>query len=186
MNNAVFGKTMENIHKHRVVKLKNQWEGRYGASNYIASPNFHSRAIFNNNLVAIELNKSEICFNKALCIHIPSLIYEVQCEDVYTQIIENYLEKFDTSDYALDNPYNLPLVNKKVLGLMKYECNGSIMTHFIGLRSKMYSILIEGKQCIKKSKGVKSNVKCIGLKELFNQNYTMSIVLNNQKLLKSI
>ncbi|KAJ8912241.1 hypothetical protein NQ315_016583 [Exocentrus adspersus] len=66
MNNAVFGKTMENIRKHRVVKLKNQWEGRYGASNYIASPNFHSRAIFNNNLVAIELNKSEICFNKAL------------------------------------------------------------------------------------------------------------------------
>ncbi|KAJ8909476.1 hypothetical protein NQ315_002673 [Exocentrus adspersus] len=158
MNNAVFGKTMENIRKHRVVKLKNQWEGRYGASNYIASPNFHSRAIFNNNLVAIELNKSEICFNKALFVDTDSLIYEVQCEDVYTQIIKNYLEKFDTSDYAPDNPYNLPLVNKKVLGLMKDECNGSIMTHFVGLRSKMYSILIEGKQCIKKSKGVKSNV----------------------------
>ncbi|KAJ8914862.1 hypothetical protein NQ315_014875 [Exocentrus adspersus] len=134
MNNAVFGKTMENIRKHRVVKLKNQWEGRYGASNYIASPNFHSRAIFNNNLVAIELNKSEICFNKALFVDTDSLIYEVQCEDVYTQIIKNYLEKFDTSDYAPDNPYNLPLVNKKVLGLMKDECNGSIMTHFVGLR----------------------------------------------------
>lgn len=52
--------------------------------------------------------------------------------------------------------------NKKVVGLMKDECNGKIITHFAGLRAKMYSFLLEEKdqiaECIKKVKGVKSNV----------------------------
>lgn len=42
---------------------------------------------------------------------------------------------------------------------MKDELNGVIMTHFIVLRSKMYSFLTNENKCIKKSKGVKSNVK---------------------------
>lgn len=57
MNNAVFGKTMENIGKHRNIKLVNNWDGRYCAKKYIASPQFHSRAIFDENIVAVELKK---------------------------------------------------------------------------------------------------------------------------------
>lgn len=45
MNNAVFGKTIENIRKHRTVKLVNQWNGRYGEKNLIASPLFKCRTI---------------------------------------------------------------------------------------------------------------------------------------------
>ncbi|KAJ8911229.1 hypothetical protein NQ315_014941 [Exocentrus adspersus] len=177
MNNAVFGTTMENIRKHRTVKLKNHWGGRYGASNYIASPNFHSRAIFDTDLVAIELNKAEICFYKPLyvgmcildlsktCVY--DFHYNFLCKKMISTTVKYYIPiliinlisaSSSIADYAADNPYQLPLVNKKVLGLMKDEYNGAIMTHFFGLRSKMYSILIEGKQCIKKSKGVKSNV----------------------------
>ncbi|XP_011705821.1 PREDICTED: uncharacterized protein LOC105461026 [Wasmannia auropunctata] len=68
------------------------------------------------------------------------------------------IDKFDTSDYAVDNAYGMPLKNKKVPGLMKDENNGAIMTEFVGLRAKMYALRVDGKRDIKKTKGVKSNV----------------------------
>ena len=68
--------------------------------------------------------------------------------------------EFDTSDYSTDNKVGIipNLENKKKVGVMKDECNGRILTEFVGLRSKMYSVRVEGKDTIKKSKGVKSNV----------------------------
>ena len=58
---------------------------------------------------------------------------------------------FDTSNY---NPGSRPLLtgrNKKVVGLMKDEMGGGIMTHFVVLRSKTYSYCLlnrsEGKRC---------------------------------------
>jgi hypothetical protein len=68
------------------------------------------------------------------------------------------VHKFDTSDFASNNEWKIPLVHKKVSGLMKDELNGRIMTHFVGLRSKMYTYKVKGGKCVKKSKGIKSNV----------------------------
>ena len=84
-------------------------------------------------------------------------MYEVRQNDIY-DIIKNNLDEFDTSDYSNPNRFDMPLVNKKIPGKMKDECNGNIMTHFIGLRSKMYCMKIEDQELIKKAKGVKSNV----------------------------
>lgn len=86
-----------------------------------------------------------------------SLIYEVFCDDFYESIKPD-LNRFDTSDYPKDNQYNLPLVNKKKLGLMKDELKGEILTDFVGLRSKMYCIRENGLDKIKKSKGTKKRV----------------------------
>jgi len=44
--------------------------------------------------------------------------------------------------------------NKKVPGLMEDENNRAIMTEFVGLRTKMYAVKVDGK-VTKKAKGVK-------------------------------
>ncbi|XP_060525076.1 uncharacterized protein LOC132701296 [Cylas formicarius] len=191
-NNAAYGKTMENIRKHRIVKFVKAWDGRYGAKNLISSPRFHSRTILDNNLLLIELKKSELCFNKPLYIGMSildlskttmyefhynymlpnlgpekckiqymdtdSFIYNIKCYDAYESVIKADLTKFDTSDYPNDNPYNIPQINKKVLGLMKDETNGTIISHYAGLRSKMYTFKILTGSVVKKSKGIQYNI----------------------------
>ncbi|RLU15824.1 hypothetical protein DMN91_011580, partial [Ooceraea biroi] len=66
MNNVVFGKIIENVRNHVDVKLLTKWNGPYGAEAMIAKPNFHSRSVFSENLVAIEMRKLEVKFNKPI------------------------------------------------------------------------------------------------------------------------
>lgn len=68
MSNAVFGKTIENVRKHVNIKLVSKWSGRFGARNLIMQPNFKSRTIFNKNLAAIEMYKTEINLNKPIVV----------------------------------------------------------------------------------------------------------------------
>ena len=75
---------------------------------------------------------------KVLYTDTDSLMYSVECEDVYERMKRD-IDRFDTSDYAVDNSYGMPRVNKKVPGLMKDENNGALMTEFVRLRSKMYA-----------------------------------------------
>ncbi|XP_025074795.1 uncharacterized protein LOC112552841 [Pogonomyrmex barbatus] len=85
-----------------------------------------------------------------------SLVYHIQCDDVY-KTMKRDIARFDTSDYPPDNAYGMPLVNKKVSGLMKDE-NNDAMTEFIRLRAKIYAVRVDGRKDIKKAKGVKNNV----------------------------
>jgi len=95
--------------------------------------------------------------NVKSCIDTDSLIHNIEYDDIY-DIMKRDIAKFDTSDYPIDNEYGIPLVNKKIPGLMKDENNGAIMTEFVGLRAKMYALRVDGKKVTKKVKGVKSNV----------------------------
>lgn len=63
-----------------------------------------------------------------------SFVYELQCDDAYALIRANK-NRFDTSDYKLNNPYNIKHYNKKVVGKMKDEYNGKIIKEFIGIRA---------------------------------------------------
>ena len=57
MNNAAFGRTMENVRKHNDLKLVTTERRR----NYLVSePNFHTKKFFTENLLAIEMKKTEI------------------------------------------------------------------------------------------------------------------------------
>ena len=190
MNNAVYGKTMENVRKRVDVKLSTKWAGRYGVEAQISSPLFHSISIFDENLVAIQLKKVEVLLDKPIYVGLSvldisktliydfhysymkkmykenckllytdtdSLIYAVECDDFYADMKTN-LSKFDTSDYPSENIFNMPHANKKIVGLMKDECNGQILTEFVGLRSKMYSTRVDGQDHMKKIKGIKVSV----------------------------
>ena len=94
---------------------------------------------------------------KILFTNTDSLIYEIQDQCPYA-LMRNNIDFFDTSDYLSDDQFNMPLKNEKVVGLMEDECNGEIITKFVGLRSKMYSLRINGKDYMKKAKGVKMPV----------------------------
>ena len=54
MNNAVFGKTMENVRKHRDIKLVK------------TEPNFHTMKLIDNNLAIIEMRKVKVKMNKPI------------------------------------------------------------------------------------------------------------------------
>ncbi|KAM0727228.1 hypothetical protein ACS0PU_006560 [Formica fusca] len=86
-----------------------------------------------------------------------SLIYRIECEDVYEDM-KCDIDRFDTSDYAVNNAYGMPFANKKIPGAMKDENAGAIMTEFVGLRAKMYALRVEGRDDTKRIKGVKSGV----------------------------
>ena len=60
MNNTDFGKTMENVRKHRNIKLVTTEKRR----NYLVSePNYHITNFFTENLLAIEMTKTQILMN---------------------------------------------------------------------------------------------------------------------------
>ena len=87
-----------------------------------------------------------------------SLMYEVETEDFYKDIAPDVQSWFDTSNYPKEHPSGIKTVeNKKVIGMMKDEVGGKIITKFVGLRAKNYSFVLDGKE-YKKCKGIKKNV----------------------------
>ena len=88
-----------------------------------------------------------------------SLMYEINTDDFYKDISKDIKRKFDTSDYPPDHPSGiLTGVNKKVIGMFKDEVAGKQITHFVGLRPKLYSFKVEDSTTTKKCKGIKKNV----------------------------
>ena len=96
-----------------------------------------------------------------------SLLLEIKTEDVYKDMENLRDELYDTSDYPKDHPLHSQL-NKKVIGKMKDKCSGKPISEVVCLRSKMYSILLEGDKNIKKAKGT---TKVVTKKEIKHQNY---------------
>ena len=61
INNAVFGKSMENVRKHGDIKLVTTERRR----NYLVSePNYNTTKFFTESLLGIEMKKTEILINK--------------------------------------------------------------------------------------------------------------------------
>ena len=72
MNNAVFGKRMENVRKHRYIKLVTTDKKR---NQLVSEPNYHAIKCFSENLMAIEMKKTKVKMNKP--INLDLLILEI-------------------------------------------------------------------------------------------------------------
>ena len=84
-----------------------------------------------------------------------SFIMNIKTNDFYEDIASDVENRFDTSNYEVNRP--LPTgKNKKVIGLMKDELGGKIITEFIILRPKTYSFLTYDDKEDKKAKGTRS------------------------------
>ena len=102
MNNAVFGKTMENVRKHRDIKLVTTERRR----NYLVSePNYHTTKFFTEHLLAIEMKKKK---------DTDSFIVYIKTDDIYKDITEDIETRFDTLNYELERPFPKGK-NKKVI-----------------------------------------------------------------------
>ena len=63
MNNSVFGKTMENIENRVDVRLVTDEKK---ATSLAAKPNYDSRTIFDENLIAIHMKRTKLLYNKPI------------------------------------------------------------------------------------------------------------------------
>ena len=63
MNNAVFGKKMENVRKYRDIKLVTTDKTR---NRFVSERNFHTTKWFSENLLAIEMKKTKVKMNKPI------------------------------------------------------------------------------------------------------------------------
>ena len=209
MNNAVFGKAMENVRKHRDIKLATTDKRR----NQLASePDYHTRKYFSK-LMAIEIKNTRVKMKKLIYLGMSildisktlmyefwydyikpkyqdkaklcymdtdSFVIQIETKDFYEDIANDVEEWFDTSNYD-DNGLLPTGKNKKVIGLFKDELGGKIMKEFVGLRAKTYAYLMDDDTEPKKAKGTK---KCMIKRELMFKNYK-NFLLNDTVILKS-
>jgi hypothetical protein len=173
MNNAVYGKTIENVLKRQDIKFCCE---RNKALRYIKKINFKRETIFTKNLVALHMNRLNVIYNKPIyagfCVlemskwRMFKFVYEylkekwcdkieiiqtdtdglllyIKTEDFYEDIKKDIEEWFDTSNFSRDNRFGIKPKNKMKLGCFKIETGEGIVTMFIGLRAKMYCYPIE-------------------------------------------
>ena len=186
MNNAVFGKTMENVRKRVNVKLLRSDEEQK-ILKLVAKPTFARQEIFNPDLVGIQNHKEKVLLNKPIYVgmSVLDLSKHLMYNFYYNNLKKTYCDKIkllytdtdsviihvQTEDIYQDIAQNLdnydtsnyqpnhPLfsnTNKKIIGKFKDELGGQLLTEFIGIRPKMYSYT--GEESGKRAKGVKKSV----------------------------
>ena len=108
-----------------------------------------------------------------------SFVMHIKTNDFYKDIANDAECKFDTSNYEVKRP--LPIgKNKKIIGLMKDELGGEIITEFIALRPKTYSYLTDNDKIDRKAKETKKFV----MKKMIKFNDYKKCLLNDEVLLK--
>ena len=88
---------------------------------------------------------------------------------------------FDFSDYPFDSKFFDP-VNKKVIGKMKDEFKGKNINDFVGLKSKMYSLISVDDEEVTKAKGVNKKIRH---KEFINVLFNKKVIRHNMKRIQS-
>lgn len=220
-NNAIFGKSIENVRKRMDLKIVKSFEGRYGAEYFISKPNYLRHTIFTENLVAVQMKRLSINLNKPIyvgqvCLDLAKLhmcrFYYDFMRKIYTRdelklaytdtdsflmyitggpniydVIRDNPSQFDTSNFPLNNKFNIVQQNKGELGIMKVENAEKVMTHFVGLRSKMYAYKFDDGSENKRAKGIKKYIvdRTISFQDYYNCLMNEEIISRFQNLIQS-
>ena len=156
MISAVFGKTIENVTKHKNIIPVTTERRRI---NLVSEPNYCTTKFFTESLLAIEMRKTQILINKPVylglwvldlsetvihkfwCDYVrlrygqnvklrymakDGLIVYVKTDGIYKDIAEDVETRFRTSHFKMGRP--LPKrKNKNAIELMKDELSGKVM-----------------------------------------------------------
>ena len=168
MNNAIFGKSMENVLNRSNIKLINNNSEKL--LKLTKQPNYQNAYQINNRLALVESKPIKTVFNKP--IFMGAVIFETSKLHMYQfwynrlkvkygdriQLIYSDTDSFvievetddiykdmlqdsylyDFSDYPKNHP-NYTLKNKKVYRIFKDDLNSKIITEFVAHKPKMYS-----------------------------------------------
>ena len=186
MINSVFGKTMENLRKRINVRLINNAKDYLKC---VSKPTFVSQKIFSKNLVTIHKIKPVLVLNKPIYVGFSilelskllmydfryryfknkcnttllftdsdSLVYEIKGKDDVYEKIYSDRDLFDFGDY-LKNSKFYDVTNKNAIGKMKDDLSGKVISEFIGLKSKMCSLISVDDEEQIRAKGVNKKLK---------------------------
>ena len=162
VNNSVLGKKLENVRKHKDIKLVTTQEQR---SKLVSESNYHTAKHFTENLFGIEMKKAKVTMKKPLYLGMTilditlmykfwydyikpkygdraklcwtdadSFIIHIFTENFFEDIAGYVERQFDTSNYAENNkrPFSIGM-NKKELGFFKDELGEKIRKEFLYL-----------------------------------------------------
>ena len=200
MNNAVFGKTMENVGKQRCKNYCNIKKKEL----FSIRTKLCYRTFFTELLLAVEMKITEILMNKPVYLGLSilelskTLMYEFWYDYVkpkyekakscyidtvnfmmFIKILQKML-KLDLIFQIMDQINPCPKTKIKKIGLMKDELGGKIMTELVGLRAETYSYLLDDDSEDKKAKGTQICVINRKLK-LNHKNHLGATQLDNKK-----
>jgi hypothetical protein len=172
MNNAPFGKTMEDMRNRVNIGL---YTDEKQVTKQFAKPQYMQHKKYGENLLAIKQAKTHVKLNKPIYVGVAildlsklhmykfhyeyikpkygdratllmtdtdSLCYHIETEDIYKDMKENS-ELFDFCDYTGEGYREKDDTNKKVVGIFKNDSKMRIIIEFCGLRSKMYSLIYD-------------------------------------------
>ena len=199
---------MENLRKRINVKLINNSKDY---ARCVSKPNFFSQKIFDKNFVAIHQMKSVLTLNKPIYVgfsifelskllmykfhyeyaknifdakllftNTDSLVYEIKGKDVY-EVSYSDEHLLDFSEHPVNSKFYDP-AKKKVLGKMKDEFKRKIITEFVGLKSKMHSLISVDDKEVSKAKGGNKKIRH---KKFVDLLFNKKVIRHNMKIIQS-
>ena len=213
MNNSVFGKTMENIRKHRDIKLVTTDKKR---SKLVSEPTYHAINLISEDLSIIEMKKTKVKMNKPIYLGLSILeiskilMYEYWCDymkpkydnnvklcymdtdsfimnkktnDFYKDIAKDVENRFYTSNYEVNRP--LPM-----LPMRRNKKVIDLMKDELGGKIITEFVTLRPKTYSyltddgKEDKKAKETKKCV-IKKMIQFNDYKKCLLNDKVILKS-
>ncbi len=175
MNNAVYGKTMENVRKYQDVKLMANTSKKDEKTflRKIRKPSFKYARPLGNTLVGAHMGKASVTLNKPIIVgasvlglsklHMYKFWYgyvkekygdKAQLGYMDTDSFIYHVETKDIYKDMAEHPDLFDLNNTKTIGLFKDETPGNVITESYHIRAKSYHYVLADKTTESKHKGV--------------------------------